>query len=503
MFQPNLTIWLILSGLIVVANAGNILIYFPCISKSITFPLTAQVTELVKQGHHVTFATAYVLKDMDGLTNIEVGAGLREWVDVISSQHLFSGKDLLETDLFERSMVAQDEAVTRILQLNKKFDTVMVYPAFGNEVGMYLAEKWGANLILYITDMPTTAAWLNYAFGPVPTYDLGSVMSVWKSLSEKLYGETASADEPFRDGEVGNEVMKVVQRHFPDDKELLSKSIEDIERKASLILSQGNPLLMNGMRPVTPNVVYVGMMQCRPAKKLPDDIQKFMDEATEGVVYVSFGSVLQGALVPKDKQEALLNAFGKLKQKVLWKWESKDMKEKPANVMTKDFLPQQDVLGHPNLKAFVTHAGYLSFEESLCHKVPIVATPICYDQFENADEIVNLGVGASLRFIDITEEKLSALLNQVLNNEKYSKTMQKLGSALAPWDEMVGPVERSVWWIEHIMKNPGVYSISQFYQKIHKPTSNINVDKIARIFGVVAIISLALRFLQLAKVKKD
>ena len=55
---------------------------------------------------------------------------------------------------------------------------------------------------------------------------------------------------------------------------LLSKSIEDIERKASLILSQGNPLLMNGMRPVTPNVVYVGMMQCRPAKKLPDDIQK-------------------------------------------------------------------------------------------------------------------------------------------------------------------------------------------------------------------------------------
>ena len=86
---------------------------------------------------------------------------------------------------------------------------------------MYLAEKWGANLILYITDMPTTAAWLNYAFGSVPTYDLGSVMSVWKSLSEKLYGETVSADEPFRDGEVGNEVMKVVQRHFPDDKELL------------------------------------------------------------------------------------------------------------------------------------------------------------------------------------------------------------------------------------------------------------------------------------------
>ena len=58
-------------------------------------------------------------------------------------------------------------------------------------------------------------------------------------------------------------------------------------------------------------------------------------------------------------------------------------------------------------------------------------------------------------------------------------------------------------WIEHIMKNPGVYSISQFYQKMHKPSSNINVDKMARIFGVVAIISLALRCLQFVKVKKD
>merc|ERR1712209_9889 len=178
------------------------------------------------------------------------------------------------------------------------------------------------------------------------------------------------------------------------------------------------------------------------------------------------------------------------------------MKEKPSNVMIKDFLPQQDVLGHPNLKVFVTHAGYLSFEESLCHKVPIVATPICYDQFDNAAEIGNLGVGASVPFTEITEEKLSALLDQVVNDKKYTTNMQ-IGSALAPWDEMVGPVERSVWWIEHIMKNPGVYSISQFYQKIHEPASNVNVDKAARLFLLIAIIFVALKFIGFAKLKTD
>ena len=46
-------------------------------------------------------------------------------------------------------MVAQDEAVTRILQLNKKFDTVMVYPAFGNEVSKATASDSSELLRLY------------------------------------------------------------------------------------------------------------------------------------------------------------------------------------------------------------------------------------------------------------------------------------------------------------------------------------------------------------------
>ena len=47
-------------------------------------------------------------------------------------------------------MVAQDEAVTRILQLNKKFDTVMVYPAFGNEVSKAKALNSSELLRLHV-----------------------------------------------------------------------------------------------------------------------------------------------------------------------------------------------------------------------------------------------------------------------------------------------------------------------------------------------------------------
>ena len=114
-----------------------------------------------------------------------------------------------------------------------------------------------------------------------------------------------------------------------------------------------------------------------------------------------------------EQKAALLSALGQLKEKVLMKWESDEMEGKPDNMIVRKFLPQQDLLGHPNTKLFITHAGYLSFEESLCHKVPMIATPICYDQFDNAQEIVRLGIGKSIKFTEITEKNLSEALREV------------------------------------------------------------------------------------------
>ena len=90
----------------------------------------------------------------------------------------------------------------------------------------------------------------------------------------------------------------------------------------------------------------------------------------------------------------------------------------------------------------MTHAGYLSFEESLCHQIPMVATPICYDQFDNAAEIESLGIGKSIKFTEITLENMTEALSEILNNSKFKEAAKKIGSALSPWKEMVDPVSR-------------------------------------------------------------
>ena len=55
---------------------------------------------------------------------------------------------------------------------------------------------------------------------------------------------------------------------------------------------------------------------------------------------------------PKAKNECLLNC----------------LKDLPKNVLTSSWVPQQDVLGHPNLKVFVTHGGLGSVMEAIHHK---------------------------------------------------------------------------------------------------------------------------------------
>ncbi len=55
--------------------------------------------------------------------------------------------------------------------------------------------------------------------------------------------------------------------------------------------------------------------------------------------------ILTGDQLPEAKKNILVNVLSKLKQKVIWKWDSEQMEGKPDNVLLKSWLPQQDILG--------------------------------------------------------------------------------------------------------------------------------------------------------------
>lgn len=66
-----------------------------------------------------------------------------------------------------------------------------------------------------------------------------------------------------------------------------------------------------------------------------------------GFVYVSMGSSVKAANMPEHLRRMLVQSFGRLPYRVLWKWEGNqsEMRDLPPNVKLSRWLPQQDVLG--------------------------------------------------------------------------------------------------------------------------------------------------------------
>ena len=64
--------------------------------------------------------------------------------------------------------------------------------------------------------------------------------------------------------------------------------------------------------------VMVGALNVKTAKPLPPELEKFVSASREhGFIIVSFGTNV--ASLPKAEVDMLAEAFGKLKQRVVWK----------------------------------------------------------------------------------------------------------------------------------------------------------------------------------------
>lgn len=72
------------------------------------------------------------------------------------------------------------------------------------------------------------------------------------------------------------------------------------------------------------------------------DLKTFLDEAEDGVIYFSLGTLVRGETLPEDKLQAFISVFSELPQRVLWKM---DKNVSLPNVKTSKWLPQSDILG--------------------------------------------------------------------------------------------------------------------------------------------------------------
>lgn len=71
---------------------------------------------------------------------------------------------------------------------------------------------------------------------------------------------------------------------------------------------------------------------------------------------------------------------------------------------------------HENVVAMIAHGGLASTIEAVYFGKPIIGIPFFADQSVNINSVIRRGGGVQLDLRDISEEKISAALSEILNN---------------------------------------------------------------------------------------
>ncbi|KAM4854659.1 UDP-glucuronosyltransferase 2B31-like [Thomomys bottae] len=205
-------------------------------------------------------------------------------------------------------------------------------------------------------------------------------------------------------------------------------------------------------RPLLPNFEFVGGLHCKPAKPLPEELEKFVQSSgAQGVVVFSLGSMFSN--LTEERANTIATALAQIPQKVLWRYEGNTPATLGSNTRLYKWIPQNDLLGHPKTKAFITHGGTNGVYEAIYHGVPMVGIPLFGDQPDNIVRVQAKGAAVQLDFTTFSSKDLLNALTTVINNPSYKENAMRLSRI--HHDQPVKPLDRAVFWVEFVMRHKG------------------------------------------------
>ncbi|XP_073502824.1 UDP-glucuronosyltransferase 1A1-like isoform X1 [Phyllobates terribilis] len=228
-------------------------------------------------------------------------------------------------------------------------------------------------------------------------------------------------------------------------------TVLDLFSRASIILLRID-FVFDFPRPVMPNMIFIGGINCANKKPLNQDFESLVNSSGEhGFVVFSLGSMVSD--IPMHKAMDIAEALGSIPQTVIWRYTGKVPSNLANNTHLVKWLPQNDLLAHPKARAFITHAGSHGLYESICNAVPVVMLPLFGDQMDNAKRLESRGAGVTLNVLDMTPDDLFKALDTVINNPSYKENIQRLSTLHL--DRPIHPLDLAVYWVEFVMRHKG------------------------------------------------
>nr|QVG59855.1 UDP-glucuronosyltransferase [Nilaparvata lugens] len=459
--------WLVVALVVGEVDAARILSVCTLSAKSHHYIVQPVLKELVHRGHELTFITTIPMNmKAPNFREIVVKTDFEEKMkEMISFENIksMSGTQYFNMIMFWPMgwMVSEDTLkhaeVQKLLNSeSEKFDLIILETHFGQESLLGFGHRFNAPVVSIATF--TTFVFIDEFVGNpfgvayLPSFDTNynSKMTFVQRLHNFVRAVSSLAWGyafylPKQDG--------IMRKYFTHKGAENMPYIADMIKNISLVIINSQESV-DYARPLVPNVVQVGGLHiANTTKPLPQDLKKFLDESKHGVIYFSFGTVVPSHQLPVEMRDAFVKSFAKIKQNVLWKIDVTSIPGLPPNVKLAKWLPQQDVLAHPNIKAFITHGGLLSQMEAVYNALPLIGVPFFGDQFVNVERAKQSGFALPIYSDNITEQSVSWAIKQVLENPSYKEAAKRHSAIFR--DNPIKQTDKAAYWIEYVLRHNG------------------------------------------------
>ncbi|WP_035851734.1 glycosyltransferase [Cryptosporangium arvum] len=264
---------------------------------------------------------------------------------------------------------------------------------------------------------------------PVPHSGLPFVMTPKQRAVNLLF--------KFRNAAMG--VSPAIRARVAEDaavrKELgIADGTSDIIARAEMVLCYSIPELDYPLR-IPEKMKMVGtVVPPLPQTSGDDDLSAWLD-AHPSIVYLAFGTITR---FTPDEVHAMVEVAHRLdgRHHLLWRLPPEQREwlpeELPPNLRVESWLPSQlDVLAHPNVRLFFTHAGSNGFHEGVYFGKPQVARPLWVDCYDEAIRGQDLGISLTLDHPDrVDPDDVVDKLTRVLDDLGFRDRAQRLGARL-------------------------------------------------------------------------
>ncbi|XP_054422792.1 UDP-glucuronosyltransferase 2B31-like [Pteronotus mesoamericanus] len=218
--------------------------------------------------------------------------------------------------------------------------------------------------------------------------------------------------------------------------------------------------------PILPHFDFIGGFHCKPAKPLPKEMEEFTQSSGKnGIVVFTLGSAVSN--ISEERANVIASALAQIPQKVIWRYDGNKPDTLGPNTRLYKWIPQNDLLGHPKTKAFITHGGTNGIYEAIYHGIPMVGIPLFVDQPDNIARMKIKGAAVRLDFSTMSSADLLNALKTVINDPSYKENAMKLSRI--QHEQPVKPLDRAVFWIEFVMRHkrathlrPASYDLNWF-----------------------------------------